>query len=69
MNRIVHLALKVEDLEAKTNPASRSARTKYLADHQVEQGYQNAADFAKSIGSIEKQSRPRLERAGVKLAR
>jgi len=42
---------------------------KYLADNQVEEGYQNAADFAKSIDAIEKQLRPQLEQAGVKLAR
>jgi putative tricarboxylic transport membrane protein len=42
---------------------------KYLADNQVEEGYQNAADFAKSIDAIEKQLRPQLQEAGVKLAR
>jgi Uncharacterized protein conserved in bacteria len=42
---------------------------KYLADNQVEEGYQNAADFAKSIDAIERQLRPQLEQAGVKLAR
>jgi putative tricarboxylic transport membrane protein len=42
---------------------------KYLADNQVEEGYQDAADFAKSIDAIEKQLRPQLEQAGVKLAR
>src|SRR4051812_10871018 len=42
---------------------------KYLADNQVEEGYQNAAEFAKSIDAIEKQLRPQLEQAGVKLAR
>jgi putative tricarboxylic transport membrane protein len=42
---------------------------KYLADNQVEEGYQDAADFAKSIDAIERQLRPQLEQAGVKLAR
>lgn len=42
---------------------------KYLADNQIEEGYQNAADFSRSIEAIEKQLRPQLEQAGVKLAR
>lgn len=42
---------------------------KYLADNQVEEGYQNATDFEKSIDAIEKQLRPQLQEAGVKLAR
>ena len=42
---------------------------KYLADNQVEEGYQNAADFTRSIATIEAELRPQLQAAGVKLAR
>jgi putative tricarboxylic transport membrane protein len=42
---------------------------KYLADNQVEEGYQPAAEFTQSIDAIEKQLRPQLQQAGVKLAR
>jgi putative tricarboxylic transport membrane protein len=42
---------------------------KYLADNQVEEGYQNAADFTRSIATIEAELRPQLQQAGVKLAR
>ena len=56
-----------EDLFAKLRQTA--SWKKYVEDNQFEDGYQNGADFTKSIEQIEKDMRVQFQQAGVKMAR